>query len=369
MVKYTEEFLQEIAESKGGNFVEFFYVGRRKKATFNCSEGHEWSTEPSHIVSTWCRQCDINSRKHTIEKMQVLAAKNGGECLSDEYVNVETKLLWKCSAGHEFESVPHSILKGCWCMQCYNDRRIPTQDIVDELAVTNGGLCLSEYKDSYTPILWQCAKGHQWEVDYNHVQQGTWCPECNLSKIPTQDDVNALAARSGGKCLSAYKNNKTQMKWQCSNKHVWESTYSHIQQGSWCPKCRAKTEQYCRSIFECLFNSEFPNTRPDWLLNEEGNKLELDGYNKNLKIAFEYNGRQHYEIVEHWEGSDEKLQKQQEHDRIKKEECSNRGIILIVIPYTLTTKKQIRAFIYEELFYWTLEDYSDDNLTADLLKN
>jgi len=88
---------------------------------------------------------------------------------------------------------------------------------------------------------------------------------------------------------------------------------------------------------------------------------------KLLKIAFEYNGRQHYEIVEHWEGTAEKLAKQQEHDQIKIKECFKRGIILIVIPFTLKTKKEIREFIYNELSDWTLDDYSDSNLPPELI--
>ena len=37
----------------------------------------------------------------------------------------------------------------------------------------------------------------------------------------------------------------------------------------------------------------FRKIRPDWIKNKEGNKLELDFYCEELKLAFEYQGIQH----------------------------------------------------------------------------
>lgn len=77
----------------------------------------------------------------------------------------------------------------------------------------------------------------------------------------------------------------------------------------------------------------YPNTeiirhnRPDWL---EG--LELDIYIPNKKLAFEYQGLQHFQAVEHW-GGKEKLEIQKEHDSRKKRICEERGVHLICINY------------------------------------
>ena len=51
-------------------------------------------------------------RKLTIEQMQALAKKRGGECLSTTYVNKRTKLLWRCLEGHEWEATQRLLRQG-----------------------------------------------------------------------------------------------------------------------------------------------------------------------------------------------------------------------------------------------------------------
>ena len=57
-----------------------------------------------------------------------------------------------------------------------------------------------------------------------------------------------------------------------------------------------KREEQCRLIFQSIFKrKKFPKVRPTFLRNPKTNRcLELDGYNKKLKLAFEYDGYQHY---------------------------------------------------------------------------
>ncbi|MEH7223216.1 hypothetical protein V7112_05315 [Bacillus sp. JJ1566] len=57
----------------------------------------------------------FNRKKHNIENMRYLAKERGGQCLSQQYVNINTKLQWMCSNGHIFESRPVDVLRGNWC--------------------------------------------------------------------------------------------------------------------------------------------------------------------------------------------------------------------------------------------------------------
>lgn len=55
-----------------------------------------------------------------------------------------------------------------------------TLEDLKKAAQFRGGKCLvEEVPDIYTPILWECADGHQFMMSVNAVLQGGhWCPEC-----------------------------------------------------------------------------------------------------------------------------------------------------------------------------------------------
>lgn len=78
----------------------------------------------------------------------------------------------------------------------------------------------------------------------------------------------------------------------------------------------------------------FPNQlvirhhRPAWLL-----ALELDIYLPALNLAFEYQGRQHFQTIKAW-GGEKALKDIKERDARKAEICQQIGIELITVSYT-----------------------------------
>ncbi|HWI52819.1 MAG TPA: hypothetical protein VNT01_11840 [Symbiobacteriaceae bacterium] len=72
------------------------------------------------------------------------------------------------------------------------------------------------------------------------------------------------------------------------------------------------------------------NARPGFLINPlTGERMELDRYYPH-KVAFEYNGAQHYRVTDRFP-SEHALSKQQARDLMKEALCARRGIQLIVI--------------------------------------
>lgn len=101
-----------------------------------------------------------------------------------------------------------------------------------------------------------------------------------------------------------------------------------------------KYENECRRIMERIFNRPFSKQRPSWLKRPStGKNLELDGYNPDLKLAFEYNGIQHAQFHKMHRGNIQAFKDQQERDLLKAQLCQQHGVKLVVIPHTVKWDK------------------------------
>ena len=115
-------------------------------------------------------------------------------------------------------------------------------------------------------------------------------------------------------------------------------------------KATSKGENYAREIIQELTGQMFYKTCPQWMLNPVSNKfLELDMYNDRLKLAVEYNGRQHYEYIDYFHKKKENFLIQQYRDELKKLYCEKEGVKLIVIPYTIKKQEDIKGYLEKEL--------------------
>ena len=358
--KYNINDIKKIALDKNGECLSNVYINVKEKLTWKCNEGHIWDSALDNIINgSWCPICGnlkkAKSRlRYNIQEINIIAKSRGGMCLSTEFKGMNYPLKWKCSNNHEWVSTPKCIIRlGTWCPYCSKKVK-HTIDELKLIACENGGECLSEkYTGAHSKLTWKCSYGHIWEASASSIiNSKSWCPTCSLKIIASKntkfslDDMHTIAGKYGGLCLSQkYVNSYTKLKWKCAEGHEWEAIPSSIQRGSWCPYCSLYlNERICRKYFELLFNSQFNKIKPKWLKIGPKIILELDGYSKNLEIAFEYQGRQHYEIVDHY---DNDLKKRIEYDEIKKKLCELNGVKLIIVPYTIKIEF-LEKFIRDE---------------------
>lgn len=95
------------------------------------------------------------------------------------------------------------------------------------------------------------------------------------------------------------------------------------------------------ALCELFPGKQFHKTRrPKWLLS-----MELDGYNEELRLAFEYQGKQHFEYVPLFHHNDEdNFKNQVERDKLKQELCDDNWVCLILVPYWIPLQ-DIRGFV------------------------
>ena len=283
----------------------------------------------------------------TIERMKCFAATKGGFCDSEEYLGLKTKLRWRCRRGHCWSARPTNLIhSGQWCPECAGNQRLGLVKM-QSVAAQRGGKCISEsFKSTVCKMQWECSCGFRWYATPKNILKGRWCPKCSGRLSPCIEDARHLALSRGGVCLSKHVSRTSQtLQWQCKKGHQWHASFNNVKsRQSWCPHCREwKREEECRSIFESIFNCGFPKARRVF-----GTRLELDGYNSELKIAFEYNGEQHYKTGKLFNTSEEELRKSQTRDRQKLSLCRDNGVLLVVVTYK--DAKNLRRCILEQLY-------------------
>lgn len=179
----------------------------------------------------------------------------------------------------------------------------------------------------------QCNKRHVWNVTVGSLlTQATWCPRCAGNFPRTLGELDEIAKSRGGVLLTAeYRGVDGSYDFECSLGHGFTNMFKKIENGQWCPICSkgSKSEEIARTTFEQLFQASFPRQKPKWLKNSRGFQMELDGYNESLKLAFEYQGIQHYKR-DHW-GTN--LKQRQADDRDKRKLCEEIGVLLLELTY------------------------------------
>ncbi|MDE2097664.1 MAG: hypothetical protein KGL39_10485 [Patescibacteria group bacterium] len=165
--------------------------------------------------------------KLTIEEAHRIARERGGQCLSTVYINRRTPLLWQCADGHQWSAHLGSVKhQGTWCRKCSGNDKLTINDM-REIARSHGGECLStHYINAFTELKWRCAEGHEWMARPCSIKNGKrWCSVCAIAqKRLTIEHMQEFARSKGGKCLSThYSNVKTKLLWSCSENHEWEA--------------------------------------------------------------------------------------------------------------------------------------------------
>jgi hypothetical protein len=246
------EEIKKIAVLKGGQCLSDTYITGNTKLWFKCKNKHKFLQSPVSLRHNgrWCMLCYKSEKKEkALEKAKAYAKQKGGVCLSEKYINKNTKLKWQCSKGHVWLSIPHTIFSDHWCKLCNRsetDRKVLNQ--LHLLAKNKGGKCLSTSYSPHNNILkWKCKEGHEWQAPATYIKKGTWCRICtqkatNLKISFSIDELQKVAFERGGKLLSKeYINSRIPVQWQCKNGHTWFAPSTLVlTKKTWCIKCHTE---------------------------------------------------------------------------------------------------------------------------------
>jgi thiol-disulfide isomerase/thioredoxin len=244
MKRLNIQILSSIANRRGGRCLSKRYVNFKIPLYWQCAFGHRWRALATNVKNrgSWCPDC-AGVKRLTLNDMRVLATHRGGDCLSKQYVNDDTKLTWRCANGHLWRAEPVRIKRGHWCPYCAHAVRLTLQEL-DEEANRRGGRCLSTtYVNVERRLRWKCAVAHEWDATAASIRRGSWCPHCARNQKLRLEEMQQIAQERGGKCISkSYTNGRTNLVWECARGHCWKASPSNVKgglrkRGTWCLKC------------------------------------------------------------------------------------------------------------------------------------
>jgi len=283
--------------------------------------------------------------------------KRGDTLLSKEYINNTTKLEYKCEKCGDICSIRYDSYRkgGQGCSTCKKNKKY---QFVKQMFEKRGDTLLSKkYEDNKTKIEYRCGKcGDICSIRFNHYyNMGRGCPKCGDKKHSYKFVKETFKKRGDTLLTENYINNREKLEFKCGKcEDICILSFNHYHRGVGCPNCsKSRSEKLTREIFERIMGFKFPTVRPDFLKNAEtGYNLELDGFNENLKLAFEYNGIQHYQFKKPFHKTEDDFKKQREHDEFKYKRCIEMGITLISVPYKFNCYKpeELEIFIKDKLF-------------------
>lgn len=286
----------------------------------------------------------------------LVKSKDGRLPKSFKYESAIKKfLILDCGKGHSFKTNWDIVSHNHWCPKCKNIKignisRKNIDDIKDIINHHNGIIVGKfQYINEKSKIKIKCENGHIFTTNWHNLHKNHWCVFC-ANQIINPRRVKNFIIQKGGilKKDWRYINSKTKFSVRCKNGHNFVSDWSHIKQNKWCPYCSPfKTEQEFRKIIGQYFNVNFIKSRYKWLTFQNSKPLELDGYNDKIKVAFEYQGFQHYTLCYINHNNQNDLQKIIDKDCYKVQKCNELGICLIVIPYWVP-QAQWRNEIYHQ---------------------
>ena len=286
--------------------------------------------------------CKNNICAKTLEKIKKMITDN--ECtFINTFISIDNELIieFKCDNDHECWIKYNHNMDIIFCKKCKNkenhknnvigsERNKKLIKFAEENKYVIMNLTIKTLSSNIVTIV--CKNNHSKRIVLSDYKKYS-CRECK--NMDTLKEAKNIAIQRGGECLSEeYVNDKTYLDWICAYGHKWSTSLSKIKTDNrWCPECKVGVcEAICKEIFKILFDTEFVKIKPKWLKG-----LELDGYAKigDMKIAFEYDGEQHYMFKTHWHKTIEKFEEMQERDRQKDLLCEENDVILIRIPYTV----------------------------------
>lgn len=357
----TEEFIDK-SNKIHNNFYDYSkvnYINVNTDVIIICPIHGEFKQLPhNHLRNAKCIQCNWSNRFSTIkfiDKSKLIHGDKYDYSLVN-YNNISNKVIIICPIHGEFKQTPkHHLYRKQGCKKCgnkINENLLPSIIGIDKSSrfIQKAKIKHGEKYD-YSNVIYKSCKikiqiichkhGLFLQTPDGHIR-GRGCIKCSYENGRSiSHTLNYFINKSNithnnkyDYSLTEYKNGTSKVTILCPIHGKFQQIAQHHLRGHGCKKCFNSEGEIKISKFlkeKEIHFKEYVKFN-DCINPKTNRKLEFDFYLPEYNICIEYDGIQHYESFEFFNG-EKGLSRNQYNDKIKTEYCQNNGIELIRIPY------------------------------------
>lgn len=351
--RLTIEEVRDLTMRKGFELVTDKYINNMTKLIFKDKNGYFYES----TLTTFSRAKNMHKfhilNPFTIQNIKLLLKLNNMslELISKKYKKHNSKLIFKDENGYLYglsltylqekripkfnKSNPYTIQNiKLWCK--LNDKPFE--------------LISNKYESNKNKLYWKCLNNdceEMFDSTWNDISHNRGCPYCcnpaqrvGLSNcLATKNPELALEWHPilNGK-LTPYNvtsGSNKKVWWVCKEcGNEWEAHIANRNNGTGCPECNeSHGEKRCRVYFN--FNNILYILQKtfDGLIGLGGKLLSYDFYLPKYNLLIEYQGGQHEKFTKGIHQTKKDFERQQEHDKRKREYAKKNNINLLEIWY------------------------------------
>lgn len=255
LTKTHEQFIKELQQINQDIEVLGIYINDSSKIKLRCKVcDYEWEATPNRLLQgTGCPKCAGKMKKTHEQFINDLVQINKDIQVLGTYKNANTKIKCKCKiCGHEWKTLPSSLLKGRGCPVCAKVKRVQKRtkthnQFIKELKEVNHDIeVLDTYETANTKIKVKCKiDGHIWEAKPASLLNGIGCPKCGRvrtaqkrTKTHEQFIEELKQINPNIEVLDTYKKGHTKILCKCKiDGYEWKTAPTTLLNGCGCPVC------------------------------------------------------------------------------------------------------------------------------------
>ena len=361
---YTTKTFIENSKNIHGNKYDYSkskYVSSKTKLIISCPKHGDFEQSPnSHFRGVGCQECYNQRRgdslRHTNETFIEKSISIHGEKYDYskvKYINSRKKVIIKCQEHGEFKQSPSDHIDGQGCRRCSKHPVFDTPSFIEDSIKIHGDhydYSKVDYVKNNLKVKIICPTHGVFEQIPNGHLEGQGCTECGYEKVSRDLKlpyetflirsklIHGMTYEYDKKTYTSYTD---KMRIICK-KHgeFLQTPHSHISMSTGCPKCDSSHgERLIRDLLtrkNILFEEQ---KTFEWLIDKS--KLRCDFYLPKYNTVIEYNGIQHYEMIEYF-GGESGFKRGQKRDKIKRKLLKENNVKLIEVRYD---EKDVEKFI------------------------